>query len=67
MGEVHKEAVADEILTGKKASAAELQLHSLTTRHDEVQKRLNEKEQQLVLHCLPCRSKTLISVELLCS
>ena len=42
--EVHKEAVDDGILIDKKAAEFEKQMEGLTTRHDELKKRLGEKE-----------------------
>lgn len=44
--EVRKEAEEDGILKDKKASEADRQLGSLTVRHDELQKRLDEKEEK---------------------
>ena len=42
--EVHEEAVDDGILADKKAAEFEKQMEGLTTRHDELKKRLREKE-----------------------
>ena len=42
--EVHKEAVDDGILVDKKAAEFEKQMEGLTTRHDELKKRLGDKE-----------------------
>lgn len=42
--EVHKEAVDDGILVDKKAAEFEKQMEGLTTRHDELKKRLEDKD-----------------------
>ena len=42
--EVHNEIKDDGILPEKKATEADRQIESLTTRHDELEKHLNEKE-----------------------
>ena len=42
--EVHEEAVDDGILVDKKAAEFEKQIEGLTTRHDELKKRLGDKE-----------------------
>ena len=42
--EVHKEAVDDEILVEKKAVDFGKQMEGVKTRHDELKKRLDDKE-----------------------
>ena len=41
--EVHKEAVDDGVLVDKKAADFEKQVEGLTSRHDELKKRLDDK------------------------